>query len=97
MSLERFNSYPRKISVGGSSSGVITRHRWVGPGTGERGAARLPPDRRGADPGCALGGAGDGPALAAGPVRRRRARPEEGRGDVRGLRHEARAAMAWRP
>ena len=63
----------------------------AGPGAGGSGLPRVPPDRRGPDPGRAVGRAGDGPALAARPVRRRRARPEEGRGDVRGLRHPARA------
>ena len=62
-----------------------------GPGAGRPGAARVPPDRRRADPRRALGGVGDGPALAPGPVRRCRARPEEGRSHVRGLRDPARA------
>ena len=37
--------------------------------------------------------AGAGEALSAGPVRRRRARPQKGRGDVRGLRAPTRAGL----
>ena len=62
-----------------------------GAGAGERGAAHLPADRRRPDQGPAACGAGDGAAVPARPVRRRRARPEEDRGDVRGLHHQDRA------
>ena len=63
-------------------------HPGDGAGAGKRGAARLPADRRRPDPGPAARGAGDGAAVPARPVRRRRARPEEDRGDVRGLHHQ---------
>jgi SAM-dependent methyltransferase len=55
------------------------------------------PIAEGADPRCALGRARDGPAVAAGPARRCRARPEEGRSDVRGHRHATRARHSTTP
>ena len=65
-----------------------------GARAGERRAAHLPADRRRPDPGPAACGARDGAAVPARPVRRRRARPEEDRGDVRGLHHQDRARRA---
>ena len=57
-------------------------------------AAHLPADRRRPDPGPAACGARHGAAVSARPVRRCRTRPEEDRGDVRGIHHQDRAGRA---
>jgi hypothetical protein len=57
-------------------------------------AAHLPSHRRGPDPGAAAYRASHGAAFLARPVRRRRTRPEEDRGDVRGVHHQDRAGRA---
>jgi lambda family phage portal protein len=53
-------------------------------------ASEVLPHRRGPDQGPAACGTGDGAAVPARPIRRRRTRPEEDRGDVRGLHHQDR-------
>ena len=70
-------------------------HPGNGAGAGHGRAAHLPADRRRPDPGAAACGPGDGAAVPARPVRRRRARPEEDRRDVRGLHHQDRAGRAF--
>jgi hypothetical protein len=82
---------PETVRVPATDVLHIYRPIHAGQIPGDRRAAHLPTHSCRPDPGLAACGACHGAAVSAGPVRRRRTRPEEDRGDVRGLHHQDRA------